>query len=59
MGTEVLGLGTPLAGEVVGEPVWQGGSKCQGRRLLGDQRGRSLYPGQLGSLGGRDLGEPV
>lgn len=59
VGAEVLGLGAPLLGEVVSEPIREGGSKGQGRRLTGGQFRRSLHPRERGRLGRGHSGEPV
>jgi hypothetical protein len=59
VGTEVLGFGPPLLGEVVGEPIWEGGSEGERWRFSGDQLWGSLHPRERGSFAPGHTGEPV
>lgn len=59
VGAEVLGLGAPLAGEVVGEPIWEGGAEGERGRLLWGEGGRVRHVGEPGGLFGGEAGEPV
>jgi hypothetical protein len=59
MGTEVLGLGPPLLDEVISEPIWEGGSEGERRRLSGNQLRGSLPPRERGGIVPGHTGEPV
>jgi hypothetical protein len=59
VGTEVLGLGAPLLGEVGSEPIWQGGSKGERGRLSGNQGGGSLHSREPSGFLRGHPGEPV
>jgi hypothetical protein len=59
VGAELLGGGTELPGEVVGEPVRQGIPEGERRGLALDERGRSLEAHEPGGLLGGETDEPV
>ena len=59
MGTEVVGLGPPLLGEVGGEPIWEGGSEGKRRGLPGGQRRGGLHARERGGFVPGHPGKPV
>jgi hypothetical protein len=59
VGTEVLGCGAELAGEVVGEPVGKGEAEGEGRGRLGDEGGRNLQACEPSGLINWDTGEAM